>query len=1737
MATITTTQLQTLASNISVALANVQSRIEARVLAETLPITGNRLAAAAAGGEDALTATRDLGAALQARLESLAASGNQTDAAVVSALESHLAAQGYAGVVVGITVVAGTISISLGAAHTDSYTQTLSGDLGFGGLNLESDGSARVAASFAYDLEFGLTTGPAGGFWFETGGADEVTLALDIDQLSLGGSVSLDGTTFAATDAGSVFSGDIAIDLRAVGGALSGRLTAADLATAGVRSTLAGGADLAIAVTMDRAGDFVPALSAIFDVDWNFNSATINPDNVNTNFGALPVVTFRDVTMDLGGFMENFVAPLITQLDELLEPLQPIVDVLNANIRVLANFPKFGKDFDLDHDGRVTLVELIDKITDIDTAPIQALIDLIADVSEWVDILTGLGFADGNLRLDDVIIEGNIRDGAFALQDAVRRFDDIGDNLVTVISGLGGAGWNSGGRDILDSLTTSDIFELPVLTSNTQWFNLLMGGDADLVEVDLPEIRLGTGGERTILGPIPLFLGIKLEVKGEVDLTINMDFGFNSRGLTDPDLDPIDGFYIVDGPDAEVRLYSSVGVYVTMKAGVVGLTGGGEVAGEILMDLIDGDHDGRLYYDEFAGLLARNPFSIFEGTGRITLGFSAALDTIFGEVWRWESPTITLSSFSFGGGDEVDYNLSAPDGNRVNLNVGTRAANRSNIPSLDQRDIGEAVEIFRSVDGTALMMTLEADWSQNSTPDVLSEEITGSVLTVAANLGLGDDSLVMDALLAVYADVSGGSGNDLISGARLADTLYGNQDNDVLFGFGGADKLYGGFGNDFLNGGAGGDTLNGGDGIDRVSYIDSTGRVDIDLGRERQLLFHAANDLLTGIENIDGSNFNDTITGSQADGSLFGMEGDDSLTSGSHDQLLAGNDGNDTLVANDAGDTLVGGNGNDLYRVVAQGVLVRENLLDEVEGTGGGQDTVEAFFDISLAGEDLIETIVLLGFGTAATGNGANNRIDGNPLFGSTLAGGFGEDSLSGGGSGDVMYGGSQDDTLQGNGGYDLLVGELGNDNLFGGEGDDTLIGDGGTDFLGGGTGSDFYIADSDDAVIDLGGTDPDFVWALDDVTLLGGQSIEILSVSGLMGKDWQGAWNSIDRALGFSLLVAAEGSLAANPDLTLTGNDGAQVLIGAGGGVNVLEGRGGADTLVGDGDNDTASYAASAAAVAINLGQASQSGGDAQGDILYRITGVIGSAHDDTILGAAGSAFRPVQGETLSGEAGHDRIEGFGGNDALDGGEGNDTLLGGIGSDTLTGGRGRDDLQGGDAADTLYGGSGDDTLDGGKALDRMEGGQGNDTYIVNATGDIVFEYAGGGTDTVLSTATYTLSAAVENLTLTGFASIDARGNGLNNVLTGNSGANRLVGNGGSDTMIGGLGDDLYVTNGGDSIVETAFGGTDTVESTATHTLSAHVENLILTGDLTINGTGNGLDNVLVGNIARNRLDGGAGDDTLWGGQGDDIYVVDAGDIILERAGEGRDRVESAVSWTLGDHLEDLKLTGTAAINGTGNALDNLIRGNAASNVLRGGAGADTLNGGGGNDWLYVDSRFDVVVEAVGGGTDTVLAGVGYTLGDGVAVEHLRTQTPSGTAAINLKGNGLAQSVTGNDGANRIDGAGGKDTLTGGGGADTFVFSAAPGAGNADTIADFTTGTDRIELDSAVFALTPGPLFAFAFSAGVTGTATTGLQRILYQTGTGDLWYDADGNGAAARQLIARISGAPTLTEADFLIA
>lgn len=435
--------------------------------------------------------------------------------------------------------------------------------------------------------------------------------------------------------------------------------------------------------------------------------------------------------------------------------------------------------------------------------------------------------------------------------------------------------------------------------------------------------------------------------------------------------------------------------------------------------------------------------------------------------------------------------------------------------------------------------------------------------------------------------------------------------------------------------------------------------------------------------------------------------------------------------------------------------------------------------------------------------------------------------------------------------------------------------------------------------------------------------------------------------------------------------------------------------------------------------------------------------------------------------------------------------------------------------------------LDGLAGADTLTGGKGDDYYYVDNLGDIVSEGSnGGGTDNVKSSVTFTLPVNVENLTLTGSGDTNGTGNSANNLIMGNTGKNTLTGDDGNDYLNGSSGaDTLYGGNGKDT------------------------------------------------------LNGGDGVDSLIGGADDDNYYVDnTTDSVTEDLTGGKDIVLSTANYTLPVHVENLTLTGSGEINGTGNSADNVITGNDGKNTLtgddgndylkggsgvdslvggngndflNGGLGDDALNGGAGNDYYFVDDTLDSVTEVSGEGTDTANSSRtsvgGYTLPDNV--ENLTLIT--GSTNIDGTGNTLNNVITGNDGNNSLsgdlgndylkgglgadilDGGLGKDTLTGGSGQDVFKLM---NSSSVDTIADFSVANDKIQLEDAVFAqlTTLGALDPTNFVKGTA--ASTIVQYVRYDDTTGDLYYDADGSNSGAAVKIAMIGADLDLTAANFAV-
>lgn len=409
---------------------------------------------------------------------------------------------------------------------------------------------------------------------------------------------------------------------------------------------------------------------------------------------------------------------------------------------------------------------------------------------------------------------------------------------------------------------------------------------------------------------------------------------------------------------------------------------------------------------------------------------------------------------------------------------------------------------------------------------------------------------------------------------------------------------------------------------------------------------------------------------------------------------------------------------------------------------------------------------------------------------------------------------------------------------------------------------------------------------------------------------------------------------------------------------------------------------------------------------------------------------------------------------------------------------------------DTIYAKGGNDSIDGGAGADYMDGSIGNDVYYVdtwsdngwNADDDQVIEAAGSGTDRVVASVSYRLALNVENLTLAGTAALSGWGNDLNNVIDGNGTANLIDGGNGNDTLSGGDGDDTVIGGAGTDIL-----------------------------------TGNAGNDWLQGGVGSDSIDGGAGADRMEGGDSNDTYYVDAwsddgnsdnDDVVLELSGGGTDLVNASISYVLANEVEKLTLTGSAAIDGTGNVLANIIAGNGAANRILGLAGADTIDGGGGDDILEGGDDNDTLTGNTG--NDRLLGGGMLDLLDG------------GDGNDWLDGGDSNDTLRGQAGADTLIGGKGKDVLTGGADGDIFQFvfgDTSANAGSNDTITDFATGFDRVDIDAFVGNPSRYAETAIASSAYADGLAaaqalggSSGAQAV-FVAGSVDGWLFWDGNG------------------------
>ncbi len=772
----------------------------------------------------------------------------------------------------------------------------------------------------------------------------------------------------------------------------------------------------------------------------------------------------------------------------------------------------------------------------------------------------------------------------------------------------------------------------------------------------------------------------------------------------------------------------------------------------------------------------------------------------------------------------------------------------------------------------------------NSFEDI-SADTTASIADGTASYGMVNETFTN------IENLTGGSGNDSLTGDANANILSGGEGNDALFGSGGADTLNGGSGDDVLAGGGGSDTINGGDGVDTNSFEDIglgvTATVNADGSGVAE--YGMVSEAFTGIENLRGSDNDDVLvaTGAAAN-TIEGGAGDDLIAGGGGTDILDGGDGNDT----------------NSFRGISADVTA--SLADETASYGMVTETFTNFENLE--------------------GGSGNDTLTGDANA-NTLAGQDGNDTLFGGGGNDILTGGVGDDILAGGGGADTIDGGEGTDtNSFEG------IGLGVTASIGSGTASYGMVtetftnienlrgSDNDDNLrgdgnvnlIEGGAGDDTLIWSGGEDTLDGGEGFDTAdystsSVPVIVQLDENGN-GTATRETGFSVVV--EEAAVADDAMFIAAAEAGNLYFNVhteefGGG----EIRGqlsitsdstveGVRTIVLDSTLDASQEPNDASdSDATGVGQVTITI-DAEGNATYSSTlditgispselvtlgnGALSAIHlhnapagtngpvlQDLIVDAGGA----TDGSTVEGDVIDEVVE----VDQLISienvvlSENNDTLNPADGSQSVNGGAGNDVLFGGSGNDTLSGGSGDDVIGGGGGLDVLDGGEGNDT---NSFADI-------GADVTASLVDETAEYGMINETFTNFENLT--GGSGNDTLTGDANDNVLVGNDGNDALIGGAGNDVLTGGDGDDVLA-GGGGQDSLDGGAGIDTADHSDiGVGVTVNLEegtaeygmISETLTSIENV-TGTAQNDVLIGDDGDNVLMGGEGDDILTGDS---------------------------------------------------------------------------------------------------------------------------------------------------------------------------------------------------------------------------------------------------------------------
>jgi autotransporter-associated beta strand protein len=944
-------------------------------------------------------------------------------------------------------------------------------DFGLDALGLELRG-ANVSLDAGFTVDLGLGYSRTKGFFLKTDSGSEVTASFGLSLPASGVEMSLGPLFFALADthAGQDLTAALTLDLPAASTSIAGLPGLIALATPG--GTLE--ADVRVDLTASAFSMSGPGLGLSLALGYGAGGT---PDGGAVSFSTLSASDFyfqiTDTYIDLGGLLNGPVQEVFASINDLVEPLKPVLDLLTSDIPLVSDLSK------LVGGGGVTFLDAIRLFSGSEYESAVTFIETVDQITDTIATLSGIA-ASGRISLGGLSGNATKLLGGSGDASAFTTTVPVANAIKGILASPTDAAAPASVKNAYTDITKGTL-TFPIITSpGEQLFKFLFGGDATLVSWHLPSLNAGFELSQSF----PIFPPLFATIFGGVRFATNFTVGYDTFGLrqamsgeTFDAAKLLNGVYLDDhvtsGTDAaEMTFTATIGAGAELNVAVAKAGVKGGVEGVLGANLKDNDDDGRVHLDEFVANLRSGPECIFDFEGALKAFFEAYIkvgfSTPFGFVTLWSDsfklldetivdfnyvtcPPVEPNLFDVVGSFDHDSNAGTAGVNAVVINAGPRAGN----VLLGETEDGNEEFTIDYDSATNQIVVIGYDYEERVS--------AAGIQTIWFDAGLGNDIITVTSKVMIPVWGYGGPGNDRLTGGAAANTLFG--DSGSVAGVAGSDKLVGRKGNDSLSGDGGNDialgyggadTISGGDGDDQLYGEDEVGDM---------VAFIAANaDFQAGTAGADtilGGGGGDRVVGGDAGDTLYGDAGDDTLDGGAGNDTIEAGEGNDKAYGRDGDDSIWGDDIDGL--LTAGGIDVNADLIEggsgynEIHG-GPGYDTIYA------ADGDQKATAPSTG-----TSGGFSSKLyggDGND----TVYGTLGRDWIEGGFESDYIEAGTGGDEVLGGPGGDAIIVAGGNARIFGGHGNDVIDGGDGDNWIEGGPGDDrIYARQGADTV--YGGT------------------------------------------------------------------------------------------------------------------------------------------------------------------------------------------------------------------------------------------------------------------------------------------------------------------------------------------------------------------------------------------------------------------------------------------------------------------------------------------------------------------------------------------------------------------------------------------------------------------------------------------------------------------------------------------